>query len=84
MFRTPLTLAILIASGAATPSADIASGNGIQRHGQTATEHAARTTEDHLRSQLDWRSYYLDRAGMRHGRQSQFTGSWRQAPAAPR
>jgi hypothetical protein len=84
MFRTSLTLAFLIASGTAMPSADIASDNGIQRHGPTTTEHAARTTEDHLRSQLDWRSYYLDRAGIRHGRQSQFTGSWRQAPAAPR
>ena len=84
MFRTSLTLAFLIASGTAVPSADIAFGNGTQRQGQTATEQAARTSEDHLRSQLDWRSYYLDRAGIRHGRQSQFTGSWRQAPSAPR
>jgi len=84
MFRTILALAIIFASGGAISATGFPDGSGIVGHGgQNPADHAARASEDHLRSQLDWRSYYLNRMGGRHERQSQFRGTWQQAPAAP-
>jgi hypothetical protein len=84
MFRAIFALAIIFASGGAISATDFPDGSGIVGHGgQNPADHAARASEDHLRSQLDWRSYYLNRMGGRHERQSQFRGTWQQAPAAP-
>ena len=83
MFRAILALAIVFASGGAAATTHLPDGPGIEGHGQNSADHAARASQNHLRSQLDWRSYYLNRIGDRHGRQSPFRGTWRPAPAAP-
>ena len=84
MFRTLFALAVVFASGGAICANDLPHGPGIVGQGQNPADHAARASEDHLRSQLDWRSYYLNRIGGRHDRQTPFfNGTSRQAPDTP-
>jgi hypothetical protein len=84
MFRTLFALAVVLASGGAICASDLPQGSGIVGQGQNPADPAARASEDHLRSQLDWRSYYLNRMGGRHDRQSAFfSGTSRRAPATP-
>jgi hypothetical protein len=80
MFRTVVAFAIVFASGGAAVATPFSAGYGIQGHVQNPADPAARATQEHLRSQLDWRSYYLNRIGGRHARQSQF----RDMAAGPR
>ena len=84
MFRAIFALAIIFASGGAISATDFPDGSGIVGHGgQNPADHAARASEDHLRSQLDWRSYYLNRMTVRRHDLPHDTTTWHQPTAAP-
>ena len=81
MFRTTLSLAMLFILSHTGSAGVILSGQigGGNITGSAKT--AARITQDHVQSQLDWRSYYLSRMAVRRQDLERMSGTSHQPSA---
>ena len=82
MFRTTFALTLLFSLSSAVVVAQPSLGldaEGVSPGGNTSTQ---QITQDYVRTQLDWRSYYLNRMAVRRYEPSQGATTWGQPPAA--
>ena len=69
MFRKLLTAMIATSLGGAAAATELGAQPSAKGVGGIAG-YAAQAVQDHVQSQLDWRSYYLDRVAIGDGRRS--------------
>jgi hypothetical protein len=83
MFRTALSLTLIYLVLPTVSAEDISSGpNADGRVPGNATS-AFQITENYVQTQLDWRSYYLNRMTVRRHDLPHDTTTWHQPTAAP-
>ena len=82
MFRTAFTIALVFLFSLAGSAEGLSSDPGVAGVIQGNDRNSYQITEDHVQSQLDWRSYYLNRMAVRRHGLPQNATVWHQPTAA--
>ena len=83
MFRTALALTLIYPVLPAVSAEDISSGQNVYGRVPGNGTSAYRITENYVQTQLDWRSYYLNRMTVRRHDLPHDTTTWHRPTAAP-
>jgi hypothetical protein len=82
MFRTAFAFALIFLFSLAVSAAGLSPGPGVASVIQGNDGNSYRIKEDYVQSQLDWRSYYLNRMAVRRHGLPQNATAWHQPTAA--
>ena len=82
MFRTAFAFALMFLFSLAGFAEGLSPGPGVASVIQSNDGNNYRITEDYVQSQLDWRSYYLNRMAVRRHGLPQNATAWHQPTAA--
>ena len=81
MFRTAFAFALIFSFSLAGSAEGLSPGPGVASVIQSHDGNSYRITEDSVQSQLDWRSYYLNRMAVRRHGFTQNATVWHQPTA---